>query len=292
MKKVYAEIIAGLIPHKMTRNRWRGILRFGLLNALKLKKEIKKNKTTPRHYLTVMTMVKNEGSYFPEWLDYNIALGVEKFYIYDNESTDNTWEILAPYIEKGLVEYIYFPGTKMQLAGYDDCLRRHRYDTRWLAYIDIDEFIVLADNKTLPQFLKDFENRPVVEINWLCYGSSGQKTRQRGGVMERFKKHSVATAEVNKHVKSIIDPRRIYCMIGAHEAARINGKGVDGNGNVIKISWKDRTPVHDKSRINHYAVKSREEFIEKKGKGRVAGRVKMLQDDYFQRFDLNDIEDD
>ena len=36
MNKVLAEIIAGVIPHKMTRNRWRGILRFGLFNAVKL----------------------------------------------------------------------------------------------------------------------------------------------------------------------------------------------------------------------------------------------------------------
>ena len=28
MNKVLAEIIAGLIPHKMTRNKWRGILRY------------------------------------------------------------------------------------------------------------------------------------------------------------------------------------------------------------------------------------------------------------------------
>lgn len=291
MKKVLAELIAGVIPRKMARNRWRGVLRFGLLNAIKLKKEIKNNNSVPTYYLTVQTLVKNEASYFQEWLDYYLALGVEKFYIYDNGSTDNTREILAPYIEKGVVEYTYFPGTKMQLAAYDDCLKRHRFETRWLAFIDVDEFIVISDGKTLPQYLKPLEKSPVVEINWLCYGSSGQTTRQPGGVMQRFKRHSLSSNAVNKHVKSIVNPRRIFSMIGAHEAARINGKGVDGNGNIIKTSWRDRTPVHDKIKINHYAVKSYEEFVEKKGKGRGSGRVKMLQDDYFHRFDLNDIEE-
>ena len=37
MKKVYAEIIAGVIPNKMARNRWRGLLRYGFFNAIKLK---------------------------------------------------------------------------------------------------------------------------------------------------------------------------------------------------------------------------------------------------------------
>ena len=49
MNKVAAEIIAGVIPHKMTRNRWRGILRYGIINAIKLKWRIKHNNTTPEH---------------------------------------------------------------------------------------------------------------------------------------------------------------------------------------------------------------------------------------------------
>lgn len=291
MNKVLAEIIAGVIPHKQTRNRWRGILRFGPLNALKLKKALKKNHKTPDHYLSVAVIAKNEGPYFKEWLDWHIAQGVEKFYIYDNESTDETSEVLKPYIEKGIVDYTYFPGYRVQLAAYDDCLRKHRYDTRWLAVIDMDEFIVPLQDETIPDYLKKLEEFPVVEINWLCYGSSGEKTKRPGGVMERFKRHSLPSHPLNHHVKSIFDPRRVYGMIGCHEAARINGKAVDSNGNRVKVSWRDRDAVYDKIKINHYAVRSYEEFIEKKGRGRASGPVRQLQDDYFRRFDLNDLED-
>lgn len=291
MNKVLAEIIAGLIPHKMTRNRWRGILRFGPINAIKLKREIKRNKKEPEHYLSVVVIAKNEGSYLKEWLDWHISKGVEKFYVYDNESTDDTLEILQPYIEKGIVDHTYFPGYRRQLAAYDDCLKKHRYDTRWLAVIDMDEFIIPIKNKNIPEYLKDMENFPVVEINWLCYGSSGQKKRLPGAVMDRFKRHSLPSHALNHHVKSILNPRRIYGMIGCHEAARINGKAVDSNGNRVKVSWRDRAAVYDNIRINHYAVRSYEEFIEKKGRGRASGPVRHLDDEYFKRFDLNDIED-
>ena len=291
MNKVLAEIIAGVIPHKMTRNRWRGILRFGPLNALKLKREIRRNKKKPDHYLSVVVIAKNEGEYFKEWLDWHIALGVEKFYVYDNESTDSTKTVLEPYIQKGIVEYVYFPGYRRQLAAYDDCLKRHRFDTRWLAVIDMDEFIVPLKNRSIPEYLKDFEKFPVVEINWLCYGSSGEKTRRPGRVMDRFKRHSLPGHPLNKHVKSIFDPRRVYGMIGCHEVARINGKAVDSNGNRVRISWRDRVPLHDRIKINHYAVRSYEEFIEKKGRGRASGPVHRLEDEYFHRFDLNDLSD-
>ena len=291
MNKFLAEIIAGVIPHKMTRNRWRGILRFGLLNALKLKKEIKHIRKKPAHYLSVVVIAKNEGEYFKEWLDWHIAHGVEKFYVYDNESTDSTKTFLEPYIKNGIVEYIYFPGYRRQLAAYDDCLKKHRFDTRWLAVIDMDEFIVPVKYKTIPEYLKELEEFPVVEINWLCYGSSGDKIRRAGGVMERFKRHSLPGHPLNKHVKSIFDPRRVYGMIGCHEVARINGKAVDSNGNRVRISWRDREPLHERIKINHYAVRSYEEFIEKKGRGRASGPVRQLEDEYFRQFDLNDISD-
>ena len=109
MNKVLAEIIAGVIPCKMERNRWRGILRYGLWNALKLKYRMSCDKSTPKHYLAVCAIAKNEGPYFKEWIEWYLKQGVEKFYIYDNESTDCTKEVLAPYIESGVVDYTFFP---------------------------------------------------------------------------------------------------------------------------------------------------------------------------------------
>lgn len=286
-----AEILAGVIPHRQTRNRWRGIFRFGLINAVKLNLKIRRNKTKPVHYLSVMVIAKDEGQYFKEWLDWHIEKGVEKFYVYDNESTDNTREVLQPYIEKGIVDYTYFPGYRMQLAAYDDCLKKHRFDTRWLAVIDMDEFIVPVKNKTIPEFLKPLEDFPVVELNWLVYGSSGQKERLPGTMMERFRRHSEPTHPVNGHVKPIMNPRRVYVMIGSHEAARINGKAVDSHGEKIKVNWRKRPPQHDVIKINHYAVRSYEEFQDKRGRGRASGPTSGLDDAYFNYFDLNDIEE-
>lgn len=289
MHKVLAEIIAGVIPHKQTRNRWRGILRFGPLNALKLKREIRKNKEKPSYYLALGVIAKNEGAYFIEWLDWHLSQGVEKFYVYDNESTDNTREILDPYIQAGVVEYRYFPGYRKQLAAYDDCLARHRFDARWIGFIDMDEFIVPLKDKNIPEFLTRFEDAPVVEINWLVYGSGGAKKHVEGTQMERFKYHSQPFNPINRHIKSIFDPRRVYGMIGCHEVARINGKAKDSQGNRVKVSWRDRDPNQDVIRINHYAVRSKEEFIEKQSRGRASGPARSIDMEYFHRFDLNDL---
>ncbi len=291
MNKVLAEIIAGLIPHKMTRNQWRGILRFGLRKAYKLKSMLKKDCSQPKYYLAVCAIAKNEGPYFREWIEWHLGQGVEKFYIYDNESTDCTREVLKPYIDSGVVEYTDFPGYRRQLAAYDDCMERHRLDTRWLAFIDLDEFIVPMNGETVRKYLSHHEDAAAVEINWLIYGSGGAQKKHPGTMMERFKRHSLPNHLLNRYVKSIVNPRRVFNMIGCHEAARISGYAVDSHGTPVTKSFRNREPQQDIIRINHYAVRSFEEFLEKQGRGRASGRHRSVSLSYFEQYDLNDIEE-
>ena len=48
----------------MTRNQWRGILRFGVFNAIKLNIDIRRNHTAPEHHLAVCAIAKNEGPFY------------------------------------------------------------------------------------------------------------------------------------------------------------------------------------------------------------------------------------
>lgn len=291
MNKILAEILAGAIPHKMTRNRWRGILRYGLLDAVRLKRRLKDDHTTPKHYLSVCAIAKDEGAYFKEWIEWHLGQGVDNFYVYDNGSTDGTKNILKPYIESGIVDYTYWPGHKRQLAAYDDCLENHRFDSRWIAFIDLDEFIVPVKDKSIPGFLSRLELFAAVEINWLVYGSNGHKTKTTGKVMERFRTHSLPSHYLNRHVKSIVNPRRVFTMIGCHEAARISGYAADPHGHPVKKHFRDREPQQDVIRINHYAVKSYEEFIEKQARGRASGTQRVVKPEYFNLYNLNDVEE-
>jgi len=290
-KKGLAEVVAGVIPHKMARNRWRGILRYGPVSALELLMSMpRKRKVLPKFYLAVCAIAKNEGNYFEEWIEWHRKKGVEKFYIYDNESSDNTKEILAPYVESGLVDYIVWPGMKQQLMAYDDCLEKNRLDARWIAFIDLDEFIVPVKDNSIPKFLERLEKSSAVEINWLIYGSGGAQKKEVGGVMERFTRHSLPDHFSNRYVKSIVDPRRVFSFIGCHEVARMSGQTVDSHGSPVKKHFLKREPQHDVIRINHYAVKSYNEFLEKRARGRArALSVRGLE--YFDFYDLNDIQD-
>lgn len=291
MNKALAEIIAGLIPHKMTRNRFRGILRFGPIRALRLRRSLRRDQSQPSTFLALCAIAKNEGPYFKEWIEWHRSKGVDRFYIYDNGSSDNTRAILQPYIDSGIVEYHYFPGHRRQLDAYDHCLNLHRLDTRWLAFIDLDELIVPVADSSIPQFLQRCDNAPCVELNWLVYGSNGLRDITPGTQMQRFTRHSLPDHPLNRHVKSIINPRRVFNMIGCHEAARINGRALDSHLQPITANFRQRTPQQDIIHINHYAVRSLQEFTQKQARGRASGTQSAINLDYFHRFNLNDIPD-
>ena len=58
------------------------------------------------HDLAVVAILKNEGAYLKEWLDYHLLAGVNHFYLYDNDSPDNQAEVVAPYVKAGLVDWV------------------------------------------------------------------------------------------------------------------------------------------------------------------------------------------
>jgi len=250
-----------------------------------------KNETTFPNYLAVAVIVKNEGPYMYEWLEYHRMLGITKFYVYDNESSDNLKVLLRAYIDAGIVEYKYFPGKLKQLRAYRHALRKARHQTRWVAFIDVDEFIIVKTDKALVGFLKEIEEFPGIEINWVVYGSGGKKYKEEELVIERFKDHSDENFSVNRHVKSIVNPRMVR-SVGVHSSKYLNNcNPLDGNGNESSVDFLDRSPTYGLIQINHYFSKSHEEFLDKIKKGRVFV-IDDLTQEHFDLHDRNEIKND
>jgi GT2 family glycosyltransferase len=44
-----------------------------------------------------------------EWIEFHRLQGVERFYLYDNGSTDDTEEVVRPYVEEGIAELVPWP---------------------------------------------------------------------------------------------------------------------------------------------------------------------------------------
>ena len=237
--------------------------------------------------LSVCTIMKNEAPYVKEWLDYHLLAGVKRFYIYDNESTDNLKKVLDPYIEKGLVVYKYYPGEARQMPAYNECIKEYRDKTEWLAVIDADEFIIPIEKDSIPEFLEEFKDCPGVGINWFCFDSNGYMKKPRRGLLESYTRvHFDDQYSSNHHIKSIVRPEKVEVYANPHYAQYSDGKNaVDENGNEMKgCAYRDTHPKAftdvvsvNKIRINHYYCKSEEEYRAKLARGRAPIKGKKRQ---------------
>lgn len=290
LRKFAAQTTSALVPGRTARNRVRNIVKFGPLRSARAIWRARRERFP--HYLCIAAVARDEGRYFKEWIDYHLLVGVEKFFIYDNQSTDNTYEVLKPYIDAGIVEYQYVEGEGIQnqVNYYAVCHARDK--TKWLAVIDLDEFIMPVADKTIPEFLRRFSPRTAqIFIRWCLYGSSGHVQRPAGLVIENYKYRKRDNS--NEANKIIVNPRMVVGCVSAH-AFDVIGRSVDECDNTVAPSPVIPGLTQNIIRINHYRCKSWQDSQEKHSKGDVLyGRdyVRYTRAD-FDKFDTNDVYDD
>ncbi len=290
VRKFMSQVLSSLVPSRAVRNRVRGIVRHGVIRSAWAIWRAKKEEFP--HYFCVAAVARDEGRYFKEWIDYHLLVGVEKFFIYDNQSTDNTYEVLKPYIDAGIVEYIFVEGDGIQNQVNYHAICNARDKTKWLAVIDLDEFIMPIKHKTIPEYLRTVSPRVAqIFLRWCLYGSSGHVKRPEGLIIENYKyRQRDNSGEANK---IIVNPRMVIGTGSAH-AFEVFGRSVDEAGRIVCPSPVIPGCTQDIIRINHYRCKSWQDSDEKRNKGDVLyGRnyVRYTKAD-FDKFDTNDVYDD
>jgi glycosyltransferase involved in cell wall biosynthesis len=284
--------------------------------------------STPRSASTAICAVfRDEARYLAEWVEFHRLVGFEHFFLYDDRSGDAGRDVLASYIAEGLLTLAdcAIPiASGGQGWAYDDAIERARGRFRWLAFIDIDEFLFSPSDQALPEVLASFEHYPGVLVNWQVYGSSGLQDRSDGLLIETFTQRAETDWVRNRRVKSIVDPARAVRSMGPHffeyrdgelavtenqepvtsvrnsrhkrrlnrMLARVPGAHVDPYA--IRESSVRRVSV-SRLRINHYAVRSRQEFADKVARhsdaNSAANGTSRLRRGYFGYHDRNEVED-
>ena len=136
-----------------------------------------------KYYLSICAIFRDEVHYLDEWIQFHKSMGVEHFFLYDHNSTDDPLQRLAPYINAGTVTVLDWPVEpywKAQPMAYQHCLDNFRQTSRWIAVIDLDEFL-FSPNGKLSDILKNYEAYCGVVVHWQCYGSSGHRKRPSTG---------------------------------------------------------------------------------------------------------------
>ena len=138
----------------------------------------------PAHYLSACAVYRNEGPYLREWVAFHKLMGIERNYLYNNRSDeDGHREALAPYVDEG--RWSCTNGRSAcrrassraatQTATYQHCIQNYGHDSRWIAFIDLDEFLFSPTGLSLPDILSEYERWPGVGANWAMFGPSGTR---------------------------------------------------------------------------------------------------------------------
>ncbi|MDR2709373.1 MAG: glycosyltransferase family 92 protein [Elusimicrobiota bacterium] len=245
------------------------------------------------HEVCIAAIIKNEAPYICEWIEYHLLIGVEKFYIYNNESSDNIREVLKSYIDEGIVVFKDFAGKNVHGWAYMDAIKRYRNKTRWLALIDLDEFIVIKNGAKIADFLRDYEDYDQLLMGWQVYGSNGHKTKPQGLVIENYTRHAKEDFITNS--KTVLNPRNVRGILNTHWRFMF-GLSVDENKTIFRTypyTNKYFKPISkNKICLNHYYGKSEEEFLKKSARGFSDGNTYKMTKDLFEFFDRNEIFDD
>jgi hypothetical protein len=212
----------------------------------------------PGPYLSVCSMFLNGAPYLAEWVEFHLLAGVERFFLYDHESTDASREVLAPYVEDDTVVVYDWPVYPGQVEAFEDCVERHRHDSRWIAFFDLDEFLFSGTGRPVPEILRAFEPWPGVLVNRPAFGSAGWETMPSGLVTESYLLRSNLSRR-NRAAKTIADPMRVVSCGGGHHWTYAEGYAVDELLRPVATS-RSLSVSFSRLRLNHYAVRSREEF--------------------------------
>lgn len=272
----------------------------------------------------VVCIAKNEEAYISEWIYYHLKLGFSHIFIYDNSDNNSLnylmtmWETFVTVVpfsnNNNLLKRHNLKSTYLQNDAYNHYIKTHKiykYNHKWVAFIDCDEFICLQNEPySIIDFLKYKNvNNGVLTMNWWFFGSNNELNYSKRPVLERFTKKRTKPNEEHKTicVMKDLEPK----FTGTGHLPYSKGYYKNSKGEIIKKydgitshsirdipqgTYTDPPCVNDIF-LAHIFCKSKDEFENKINRGNShinsdKSEVKQrrtMQDFYYN--DHNDIED-
>lgn len=261
-----------------------------LARMLRLKERLKISKIglrapapqAGRQGIAVVAIVRDEGRHIGEWARFHCDAGVRQFVIYDDASRDDTVEVLrrtlpadrltvVPWAQR-LSDSRLDREIHNQVLAYAHAASNFGGAVRWMAFIDVDEFLVPVRARSLDEALAPLAGVANLSLPWHMFGTSGHDRTPDGGVLENYLQRArdpMSDAPGLRAFKCIVDPCRLT-------AVRVHSMETDGTAD----TWNDsgiRATGPDRDRpgfysaeaiqLNHYYTRSREELERKIGRG-------------------------
>ncbi len=143
-----------------------------------------------RYQHVLVACARWESDSIAEWLSYHRSIGFDHVYLYCNDDDPSAlYEAVLPFMMEGqpFVTFHHYRYTGEQLQMYRHFLRHHVHETKWLMFLDVDEYVCLPGSNDIRQVSARFGgDHDAIYLNWCGYGHSGHATRPTDGVLRNY----------------------------------------------------------------------------------------------------------
>lgn len=141
------------------------------------------NKPT-KYQLSICAVFKNEEKYLKEWIEFHRLVGVDHFFLYNLTSGDRYFDVLRNYIKEGIVTLIHWPDMSKdlneyiwalsnQIPAYENAIKFATIGkTKWLVFVDIDEFLLPMEGNSLREIVEKYEEYPGIILSRIFLDAS------------------------------------------------------------------------------------------------------------------------
>ena len=230
-----------------------------------------------RSGVAIPIIVKNEARYIEEWARFHLLAGVSHFIVYDNGSTDETVALLRASVPAQALTIVPWAqslrdgrsGAEIhnQVLAFAHALANYGARFRWMAFVDVDEFIIPKADASLAAALERLGDAGHVSLPWQMFGRSGHQTPPEGGIVANYTR-KMRTTEGARHAlnwKCIVDPSRVT-GVRVH-GMEIDGKaeGVNDAGVAAAHSARETAGFYSTEflQLNHYYTRSNKDLQDK-----------------------------
>jgi len=238
--------------------------------------------------LSVGAMFKNESHSIKEWIEHYLYRDVEHFYLIDDSSTDNTVEIIKPYIERGIVtlfsgdNWPYYLGRQRDM--YNRFILPHLHETEWLLMVDLDEYMWSPQSNSLFWMLKFYRHLGQIQVNHTVFGSNGHIDQPKTLVEGFTKRSMIKPTELDGcgNRKYFVNSSFKFTCLNVHNATFLDKNDEIHHFKLLDIPY---------FAMNHYNCQSLHHWINVKCSRGDGDNYRVRTIEEFKIYDLNEVED-
>ena len=267
---------------------------FKLEESVDYKKIKEKGNNKYIYHTCVINRAKNENLYIREFVEHYLSIGVEKFYLGDDnpEDVENLSDVLDDYIKKGIVEVEFTYKRNITLYEFYEYTFRSVYNRcKWFIMYDTDEFLEFHDkNMNVKSYLDMpvFDKCDSIKIHWMIYDDNNLLLYDKRPLKERFS-HALPNNYFNIYHKSIVRGKNYNgtifdCLSAVHQPnldAIYDQCDAVGNFERLRVGYMG-VANFKYGYIRHHRYKTTEEFALKlkRGYGKVGTNLDVMMEEF------------